>query len=90
MSKVNRKDVQLIRNADIKLEVIEGTPNSARTLHMNVNDGQASHTLKPTSRYVQALDSMPVDAIQDRLSGCLLYTSPSPRDGLLPRMPSSA
>ena len=25
-----------------------------------------------------------------RLSGCLLYTSPSPRDGLLSRMPSSA
>ena len=25
-----------------------------------------------------------------RLSVCLLYTSPSPRDGLLSRMPSSA
>ena len=25
-----------------------------------------------------------------RDSGCLLYTSPSPRDGLLSRMPSSA
>ena len=25
-----------------------------------------------------------------RASGCLLYTSPSPRDGLLSRMPSSA
>ena len=24
------------------------------------------------------------------LNGCLLYTSPSPRDGLLSRMPSSA
>ena len=24
------------------------------------------------------------------LDGCLLYTSPSPRDGLLSRMPSSA
>ena len=24
------------------------------------------------------------------LNGCLLYTSPSPRDGLLARMPSSA
>ena len=24
------------------------------------------------------------------LEGCLLYTSPSPRDGLLSRMPSSA
>ena len=26
----------------------------------------------------------------DRAEGCLLYTSPSPRDGLLSRMPSSA
>ena len=25
-----------------------------------------------------------------KLMGCLLYTSPSPRDGLLSRMPSSA
>ena len=25
-----------------------------------------------------------------QLKGCLLYTSPSPRDGLLSRMPSSA
>ena len=27
---------------------------------------------------------------QDKLKSCLLYTSPSPRDGLLSRMPSSA
>ena len=27
---------------------------------------------------------------RDLLSTCLLYTSPSPRDGLLSRMPSSA
>ena len=26
----------------------------------------------------------------ESLPGCLLYTSPSPRDGLLSRMPSSA
>src|SRR5665647_1105839 len=26
-------------------------------------------------------------ALYDRLTGCLLYTSPSPRDGLLSRMP---
>ena len=30
------------------------------------------------------------DEIQDQLGICLLYTSPSPRDGLLSRMPSSA
>ena len=28
--------------------------------------------------------------IDERVGGCLLYTSPSPRDGLLSRMPSSA
>ena len=27
---------------------------------------------------------------QERADNCLLYTSPSPRDGLLSRMPSSA
>ena len=27
---------------------------------------------------------------KQKLKGCLLYTSPSPRDGLLSRMPSSA
>ena len=30
------------------------------------------------------------DGVADLFSGCLLYTSPSPRDGLLSRMPSSA
>ena len=29
-------------------------------------------------------------SIEDKLYNCLLYTSPSPRDGLLSRMPSSA
>ena len=31
-----------------------------------------------------------VQAEEAVLGGCLLYTSPSPRDGLLSRMPSSA
>ena len=30
------------------------------------------------------------EAAEKVLNGCLLYTSPSPRDGLLSRMPSSA
>ena len=30
------------------------------------------------------------DAYNEKLKSCLLYTSPSPRDGLLSRMPSSA
>ena len=35
-----------------------------------------------------AMDSMKAE--QERGITCLLYTSPSPRDGLLSRMPSSA
>ena len=31
-----------------------------------------------------------VSKTKDNINGCLLYTSPSPRDGLLSRMPSSA
>ena len=31
-----------------------------------------------------------VGQVIDCIGGCLLYTSPSPRDGLLSRMPSSA
>src|SRR5680860_1398395 len=31
-----------------------------------------------------------VEHLAERGRGCLLYTSPSPRDGLLSRMPSSA
>ena len=31
-----------------------------------------------------------ITAYKNSIKGCLLYTSPSPRDGLLSRMPSSA
>ena len=35
-------------------------------------------------------DDLAEDGIGPLICGCLLYTSPSPRDGLLSRMPSSA
>src|SRR5680860_757279 len=36
------------------------------------------------------LPLVPFEQCTDRYTSCLLYTSPSPRDGLLSRMPSSA
>ena len=39
---------------------------------------------------IEYQDRMHKDALKARHLGCLLYTSPSPRDGLLSRMPSSA
>ena len=42
---------------------------------------------KSVSKLISALEDL--DDVQD-VYACLLYTSPSPRDGLLSRMPSSA
>ena len=36
------------------------------------------------------IDVANITDFHGRLKACLLYTSPSPRDGLLSRMPSSA
>ena len=36
------------------------------------------------------IDDGDVEVVMTLTSPCLLYTSPSPRDGLLSRMPSSA
>ena len=47
---------------------------------------QYSGWVEKTTSEAQAL----VDANIDEYNNCLLYTSPSPRDGLLSRMPSSA
>ena len=43
-----------------------------------------------TTSAVNIAASLAVSEIKTLLIDCLLYTSPSPRDGLLSRMPSSA
>ena len=45
-----------------------------------------------TEDNVQKLNNLctEINGYKDKFSYCLLYTSPSPRDGLLSRMPSSA
>ena len=65
---------------------------------VRVNDQLNTLTWEMFEKNVQLNDvntARAVAVLDDALSliqraGCLLYTSPSPRDGLLPRMPSSA
>ena len=73
-------DKALGLNADaIMLDIEDGVaPNEKGTARKNIAEslGREKAAGSP-ARYV-------------RINACLLYTSPSPRDGLLSRMPSSA
>ena len=60
--------------AVIRLELIE--PGAATCVYQAK---ACSHTDQPVRKFKDGL-----------VMNCLLYTSPSPRDGLLSRMPSSA
>ena len=63
----------------------------SRNTHYHMTAEQAEE-LKADSRVVdveEVTDRM-IEIPQAIYNNCLLYTSPSPRDGLLSRMPSSA
>ena len=55
-------------------------PNITSTIEAFDSLGEIAEKLEMTDR----------DFENQKISSCLLYTSPSPRDGLLSRMPSSA
>ena len=46
--------------------------------------------MDPLQTQAQSLAQQGIGSYSPFLQACLLYTSPSPRDGLLSRMPSSA
>ena len=73
--------------------------NSAMSDDHKAALAQGRHESRVVREYLEALKSTKpkrgrkrtAESIQKRLDKiCLLYTSPSPRDGLLSRMPSSA
>ena len=49
-----------------------------------ISDGQSSSAVNGVSFHIKHGETVGL------VGDCLLYTSPSPRDGLLSRMPSSA
>ena len=70
-------------NAFLDVSEPEGGFRFARGLQLVETDG--------TRTWLQQRDATFMDEYSvERSTTCLLYTSPSPRDGLLSRMPSSA
>ena len=92
MSHMVTPDVSSFR-AHVGRALLEGIAYSARA---NLDQVQAATRLEPTGVWVgggmsksSAWTGMVAD-ILGRKVGCLLYTSPSPRDRTRSRMPSSA
>ena len=58
--------------------------------NIEVDRSLPDHVMGDEKRVFQVIMHMAGNLVENNHGGCLLYTSPSPRDGLLSRMPSSA
>ena len=73
------------RYADGKFDRLPGLAAELVRLKVDIIVTSGPQATRPAK---QATSTIPIVMAQD--PDCLLYTSPSPRDGLLSRMPSSA
>ena len=89
-------DIELPRDKLIVFTGISGSGKSSLAFDTIYAEGQRRYveSLSAYARqFLGQMDKPDVDFIEGlspAISICLLYTSPSPRDGLLSRMPSSA
>ena len=77
-------DVQITNGAMNETHIDCNNNGSVDLYHDN------SKKLETTSAGVQTTGTVNVNGAYTLPTSCLLYTSPSPRDGLISRMPSSA
>ena len=89
---VNRKAYQHIKALTDKLVASVDEPTRNAALRIDVRRQDAVSLLRQLSASAMRFDLIFLDPPfqSGLLDDCLLYTSPSPRDGLLSRMPSSA
>ena len=77
LSTLNEQDIRVLENLNPHAIIDFRDPKEVKMAPDNLSP-------KLLAKYI----NLPISA--STLSSCLLYTSPSPRDGLLSRMPSSA
>ena len=65
-------------------------PDIISSCSVNVNKGEIVSILGPNGAGKSTAMKAMLGLLNLKSGSCLLYTSPSPRDGLLSRMPSSA
>ena len=92
MPKLEMEDVD-IKKADLKVDTFRSS--GAGGQHVNKTESGVRFTHLPTGVVAESTDGRSQIqnreiALQRLYQNCLLYTSPSPRDATLSRMPSSA
>ena len=87
-----RSAQNLLKGAKVLKEISDNfdslTENAAKLERLEHDSDQITHEImeKLNKTFVTPIEREDIH----ELTACLLYTSPSPRDGLLSRMPSSA
>ena len=80
MGREHIENINIIESAEV-VAICDTNENSRK---------QTKSLVRDSTKFYNDLNELINDNIADAYIICLLYTSPSPRDGLLSRMPSSA
>ena len=84
----NKTSLDLEKNKDYSVEKNETKIDVVRVDESGI--AVIAGTAEPSTTIEAKIGNQTVGTTEVNKDGCLLYTSPSPRDGLLSRMPSSA
>ena len=90
ISKLTKKWREAERQKDAALEYARGGQVELSQLKNRLTKLEPSYVSAMEDKVVAGLEAAKAKLAAAREANCLLYTSPSPRDGLLSRMPSSA
>ena len=88
-AKIDNKEILKGLNLNIKpgeVHAIMGPNGSGKSTLSNILSGKKGYDVNGTVSF----EGENLLELETEERACLLYTSPSPRDGLLSRMPSSA
>ena len=77
-------------NLELSSNYLFGNPGAGLDAEVNVTIRKDQKQFPQYKGFTFANETMDFQTVQRNIYTCLLYTSPSPRDGLLSRMPSSA
>ena len=81
----------IVRTNDELLQLVErGTATDDTEFQQRVDRFEQAQAEQDRLTAEANAEKRRQEDLSERLETCLLYTSPSPRDGLLSRMPSSA